>query len=282
MSKSMNAKERVMLVLNHLILIAVSVMFIFPFAWMVFGMFKSNNEIWQQPGKLLPDNWDFSALLHNLGQTTLGGYIFNSFMVGIIGTVIIIGTAVLFIYVVVFMRTRVTDVVFATVLLLYMLPAAVTYVPSFVILARLGLVDSHAGLIFTYMANIFAAFYLRQSFKKTSMDYIDAGRIDGVGHLGTLRHIVLPLNRSAVVTLSMLTFITQYNNYMWPSILLKSQDKYLISQGLRQFFIQDGAYGMNWALVMMASTVAILPLVVLFIFGQNWLVTGIKEDSGLK
>lgn len=69
---------------------------------------------------------------------------------------------------------------------------------------------------------------------------------------------------------------------MWPGIILNSQDKYLVSQGLRQFFIQDGAYGMNWSEVMLASTITILPVIIIFILVQKWFVTGIVQDSGVK
>ena len=69
---------------------------------------------------------------------------------------------------------------------------------------------------------------------------------------------------------------------MWPGIMLKSQEKYLISQGLRQFFIQEGAYGMNWSQIMLASTVAVLPVVIILIAAQKWLMAAISQDSGVK
>jgi len=250
-------------IVKHLVLLVSSLVFMFPFLWMVFGVFKTNNEIWQQPYKLFPSHWNLVEVLQSLPTLGLGTYIYNSFFVGIVGTLIMLFAATLFTYVVVFMKTKHTELLFALVLATYMLPGAITYVPSYVILANAGLLDTLSG-------------------KKTSLDYIDAARIDGANHLRTLWHVVFPLNQSAFFTLFTLTFIQQYNNYMWPSIMLTSRDKYLISQGLRQFFIQEGAYGMNWAEVMLASTVATLPLFIIFIVGQNWLVTGIMQDSGLK
>lgn len=274
--------ERLLSTAKHGVLLVASAVFMFPFAWMVFGIFKTNNEIWQEPYKLLPGRFDLGAAGEALANTDLGRYIVNSLFVGTVGTLVMLAAAVFFTYVIVFMRTKYTEVLFYVVLATYMLPAAVTYVPSYVILAQMGLLDTLTGLMFTYVASVFAVFYLRQSFKKVSRDYIDAARIDGASHLKTLRHVVLPLNTSAVFTLFVLSFIQQYNNYMWPSIMLNSREKYLVSQGLRQFFIQEGAYGMNWADVMLASTVTIIPLIAIFIVGQNWLVSGIMQDSGLK
>lgn len=280
--QAMRTKDHALRVVKHGFLISASVVFLFPFMWMVLGIFKTNTEIWQQPYKLLPDSVNLGAVLSSLPQTDLGTYILNSLTVGIAGTVLMLAAATLFTYVVVFMRSRYSDLLFALVLGTYMLPGAVTYVPSYVILANLGLLDTLTGLVFSNMASVFAVFYLRQSFKKVSYDYIDAARIDGANHIRTIWHVVLPLNKSALMTLATLTFIELYNDYLWPNIMLNSQEKYLVSQGLRQFFIQQGAYGMNWADVMLASTVTILPLVVLFVIGQNWLVTGIMQDSGLK
>ncbi len=268
--------------LKHLVLIPLSILFAFPFIWMVLGVFKTNNEIWQTPYKLLPGEFKITEVMTSLTNIHFGRYIFNSFYVGIVGTLVMLIAAVLFTYVIVFMANRYTEWLFTLVLGIYMLPAAVTYVPSFILLANMGLVDTLTGLMFSYVASIFAVFYLRQSFMKMSKSYYEAARIDGASHWKILKHVVFPLNKSAFYTVFVLTFVQQYNNYMWPSILLKDQNKYLVSQGLRQFFIQDGAYGMNWSEVMLASTVTILPVILLFIVGQRWFVTGIMEDSGLK
>lgn len=268
--------------LRHLVLIASSILFAFPFFWMVMGIFKTNNEIWQTPYKILPEHFDVIGVWASVQEIHFGKYILNSFYVGIVGTIVMLFVTMLFTYVVVFMSGRWTNRIFAVVMAIYMLPGAVTYVPSYVILSRLGLLDTLTGLMFTYLANIFAVFYLRQSFMKTSRSYIEAARIDGASHWETLRYVVFPMNKSAFYTVFILTFVQQYNNYMWPSIMLKDQEKYLVSQGLRQFFIQDGAYGMNWSEVMLASTLTILPVIILFILGQKWFVTGIMQDSGLK
>ncbi len=279
----MNRKyQGVHLVIKHAVLLLFSGLFLFPFLWMVMGVFKTNNEIWQHPHQLLPGSFDWLRVIKS--SLTLGfeGYILNSFIVGILGTIVMLAVVTFFTYALVFMKGRYSEVIFFIVLSTYMLPSAVTYVPSYIILANMNLLDTLTGLMISNLPNVFAVFYLRQSFMKTSVEYLEAARIDGAGHLKTLWHVVLPLNKSAFYTVFVLTFVQQYNNYMWPSIMLKSQDKYLISQGLRQFFIQDGAYGMNWSEVMLASTIAIIPVVVVFMLGQRWFITGITEDSGIK
>ncbi len=268
--------------MKYIFLAGISVIFLFPFAWMFLGAFKSNNEIWQMPYKLLPDHLDFAEFFQNLKEIKLYGYLFNSFLVGIAGTALILIVSSMFAYAVVFLRNRNMDRIFVIVMVTYMLPGAVTYVPSYVILAHLGLLNTLSGLVFSNLANVFAVFYFRQAFRKTSMDFVEAAKIDGANHRLILRHVILPLNTSAFSSVGLLTFIQLYNSYMWPSIMLTSQDKYLVSQGLRQFFIQEGAYGMNWAQVMLASTITALPILIILFAAQKWLMSAISQDSGVK
>ncbi|OPL08474.1 MAG: hypothetical protein AVO33_10995 [delta proteobacterium ML8_F1] len=279
----MNQRQpKIVSALKHLLLMGFSFVFLFPFIWMFLGIFKTNNEIWQQPYKLLPENYPVREALEAAVNLGFENYILNSFIVGILGTLLMLVVVTLFTYALVFVRGRYSEALFYLVLGTYMLPSAVTYVPSYIILANMNLLDTLTGLILSNLPNVFAVFYLRQSFKKTSIEYIEAAKIDGASHRRILWHVVLPLNKSALYTVFVLTFVQQYNNYMWPSIMINSQEKYLISQGLRQFFIQDGAYGMNWSEVMLASTIAIVPVVIVFLLGQKWFITGITEDSGLK
>jgi len=272
----------ILTLVKHISLSVIGLIFVFPFLWMVMGAFKTNNEIWQTPYRLFPAQWRWQAVFESFMAIDFSGYMFNSFFVAIVGTLLMLALAILFSYGIVFLKGKYTNLLFGLILMTYMLPGAVTYVPSYIVLARLGLLDTLSGLILSNAASVFAVFYLRQSFLKTSIDYIEAARIDGASHWHIIRHVVLPLNRSACYTLFVLTFIQQYNNYMWPSIMLSSQSKYLVSQGLRQFFIQEGAYGMNWSEVMLASTLVILPVLIVLILGQKQLISGISEDSGLK
>lgn len=274
--------EKIGLIGRHFVLIVMGIVFVFPLVWMILGSFKTNNQIWQEPFKLFPYTWDFGKVFVSMMEIDFSKYIFNSLYVGIVGSSLSILVAALFAYAVVFLKNKYTDIMFFVVLVTYMLPSAVTYVPSYVILARLDMLDRLYGLMFSNLASVFIVFYLRQSFMKMSYEYIEAAKVDGASHLQILRHVVFPLNKSAFITIGVLTFVQNYNNYMWPSIMLNSDEKLLVSQGLRQFFIQGGAYGMNWSEVMLTSTMTVLPILIIFIIGQRWFTTGIMEDSGIK
>lgn len=203
----MRIKEKTFLTMKHILLISVGIVFAFPFMWMIFGVFKTNNEIWQEPYKLLPSNWDIGEIIIGLGNIDFSQYMLNSIYVGVFGTLSILLISTLFTYVIVFMKNKNTNFIFAVVLATYMLPSAVTYVPSYVILANLNMLDKLNGMIFSCLANVFSIFYLRQSFLKMSFDYIEAARIDGASHFKILYHVIFPLNKSAFYTVGVLTLV---------------------------------------------------------------------------
>lgn len=111
---------------------------------------------------------------------------------------------------------------------------------------------------------------------------IEAARIDGASHWQILWRVVCPMTKSSFITMGLMNFITCYNNYMWPSLITDSDSKMLVSQGLRKFFIEGGAYGTEWPLVMAGSAIIVLPLLILFAFTQKWFINGIGGDTGMK
>ena len=163
-----------------------------------------------------------------------------------------------------------------------MLPVAATYIPSYIILSDMGLLDTLTGLVISSTVSIFGIFLLRQAFMQVPRGLVEAAKIDGAGPLRILWQIVCPITRSSFITFGLMSFISTYNNYMWPSLITKSNEKFLVSQGLRSFFIEGGAYGTEWALVMAGSALIVFPLLVLFAFTQRWFINGIGGDTGLK
>ena len=114
------------------------------------------------------------------------------------------------------------------------------------------------------------------------MGLIEAARIDGANSWKILWKVVCPMTKSSFITFGLMNFITCYNSYMWPSLITDANEKMLVSQGLRKFFIEGGAYGTEWPLVMAGSTLIVLPLLILFAFTQKWFINGIGGDTGMK
>jgi multiple sugar transport system permease protein len=269
------------LVAKHGFLSASGLIMVFPFVWMISGSMKSNDEIFSNPLNILPETFHWQTFVDTFESAPFGLYIMNSFTVAFFTTLIVMINSAMFAYAITQFKFKSQTALYFVVMACYMLPGAVTYIPSYITLANLGLLDSHTGLIISNAASVFGVFYLRQVFLKVHPSLIEAARIDGAGEVKILWAIVLPQCKAALATLFLITFITNYNSYMWPSLLITSQDLNLIATGIRQFFIAEGNYGLNWSQIMAASTIAVMPLLILFIICQKTILSGIA-DNGVK
>lgn len=267
--------------LKHGFLTISGLIMVFPFVWMLSGSMKSNDEIFSNPLNILPAQFRWETFVETFNSAPFGLYIMNSFTVALFTTLIVMINSAMFAYAITQLKFKSRTALYFLVMACYMLPGAVTYIPSYITLANMGLLDSHTGLIISNAASVFGVFYLRQVFLKVHPSLIEAARIDGAGEVKILWAIVLPQCKSALATLFLITFITNYNSYMWPSLLITSQDLNLIATGIRQFFIAEGNYGLNWSQIMAASTIAVLPLLILFIICQKTILSGIA-DNGVK
>ncbi|EAS45627.1 carbohydrate ABC transporter permease [Photobacterium profundum] len=266
---------------KHAFLVLSGLLMVFPFIWMLSGSLKSNDEIFSNPLNLIPETIRWETFIDTFNSAPFGLYIFNSFSVALFTTLLVIINSAMFAYALTQLKFRSKTVLYFVVMGCYMLPGAVTYIPSYITLANLGLLDSHTGLVVSNAASVFGVFYLRQVFLKIHPSLIEAARIDGAGEMKILWAIVLPQCRSALATLFLITFITNYNSYMWPSLVITTQELNLIAIGIRQFFIAEGNYGLNWSEIMAASTIAVLPLLILFVVCQKTILSGIA-DNGVK
>lgn len=274
-------KEIVCEILRHILLICISIVTFFPFIWMITSALKSKDEIFQFPPKLLPQAFNWSNFLDVFKDAPFEVYIGNSFFVAIIIVAFQILGSAMIAYAITQFKFRGRKILFAIIMGTYMLPSAATYVPCYMILAKVNLIDTLTGIIVSNIANVFGIFLMRQAFLQINKSLIEAARMDGASHWKILWRIVFPLTKPTFITFGLISFVTYYNDYMYPSLITKSPEKFLISAGLRQFFIQGGAYGIKWPQIMAASTITVLPLLILFLVAQKWFMQGVG-DTGVK
>lgn len=253
----------------------------FPFLWMILSALKTKAEI-MDVSHFFPAEYQWGNFYEVIFQSPLLRYVCNSLFVSGVSLALQIITGAMIAYALVFMKFRGQKIIFAVIMGTYMLPAAATYIPSYIILANWNLLNTFTGLIVSNCVSIFGIFLLRQAFMQVPLGIIEASRIDGASQWKILWNIVCPMTKSSFITFGLMNFITCYNNYMWPSLITDSDDKLLVSQGLRKFFIEGGAYGTNWPLVMAGSALIVLPLLILFAFTQKWFINGIGGDTGMK
>ncbi|MGN1176264.1 MAG: carbohydrate ABC transporter permease [Roseburia sp.] len=263
------------------LLLIFSVFTAFPFFWMIVSALKTKAEI-MDVSKFFPAEFQWNNFYEVIFHSPLLKYVWNSLFVSVITLAIQIVTAAMIAYAIVFMKFKGRKILFAIIMGTYMLPTAATYIPSYIILSKLGLLNTYTGLILSNCVSIFGIFLLRQAFMQVPVGVIEAARIDGASQWKILWQIVCPMTKSSFITFGLMNFISCYNSYMWPSLITDSNEKMLVSQGLRKFFIEGGAYGTEWPLVMAGSTLIVLPLLILFAFTQKWFINGIGGDTGMK
>ncbi|MDR0558438.1 MAG: carbohydrate ABC transporter permease [Treponema sp.] len=266
----------------YIIIVMTSMAVAFPFFWMIANSIKTKEEIWAAPPQLFPAVPQWSNYVDALSDGIFFQYMGNSMYVSAILTVIVLFNSAMFAYAITQIRFRGRGILFLLIMMTYIMPSASTYVPCYVILARLNLIDTHLGYIVSCAASVFNIFFFRQTFLQINRSIIEAARIDGAGHWTILWKIMAPMSTSAFATLGILSFIDNYNSYLWPSLIIKTRAKYFVSLGLRAFFSGQGAYGIKWGSIMAACCVVILPLLLIFAFGERRIALGLTSDSAIK
>lgn len=266
----------------HLVLFLISFLIAFPFLWMFLNSIKTKEEIWAMPPKVLPKVAQWINYSDALADGTFLRYMWNSAYTALIITVVVLFNSAMFAYALTHIRFRWKKLLITLIMVTYIMPATTTYVPSYIILSKIGLMNSHAGYVLSSCASIFNIFFLRTAFSQINPGIVEAARIDGAGHWKILWWVVAPMSASSFVTLGLLSFLGGYNSYLWPSLLLHDKTKYLVSMGLQSFFASEGAYGLKWGTIMAACCVIVFPLLILFLFGQRWILNGITNDAAVK
>jgi multiple sugar transport system permease protein len=260
----------------------VSLLVAFPFFWMLSNSIKTKDEIWAMPPKFLPALPQWINYTDALVNGLFFRYMWNSVYTSAILTVLVLVNSAMFAYAITQIRFRGRSLLFIIVMVTYIMPGSTTHVPAYVILARLGLINSHFGYVISCAASIFNIFYFRQTFLQINRSILESARIDGAGHRHILWRIMVPMTVPSFFTLGILGFIGSYNNYIWPSLVLKSKVKFFVAMGLRSFFTSEGAYGLKWGAIMAANCVVIAPLLLIFAIGERWIITGTSLDSAIK
>ena len=264
-----------------IILFIFSLFTVFPFIWMLLSALKTKQEIMDVSAFFF-----LSFQWHNFYQvifeSPLLKYVGNSLFISVVTIAIQLVTGAMITYALVFMKFKGRKILFMVVMGTYMLPTAATYIPSYIILSKMNLLNTFTGLIVSNCVSIFGIFLLRTAFMQVPTGLIEAARIDGANHWKILWKVVCPMTKSSFITFGLMSFISCYNNYMWPSLITDDDSKMMVSQGLRKFFIEGGAYGTEWPLVMAGSALIVLPLLIMFAFTQKWFINGIGGDTGMK
>ncbi len=266
----------------HLVTLVAGLIVAFPLLWMATRALMTSDELRTAPFRLIPQTIQWSNFQEFwLAEPLFTRYFMNSAILAISVLVLQMIVACLAAYAFTFIRFPGRNALFFVMLSSLMIPAVVTYVPSYIILAELDWLDTYKALIIPSAVSSFGIFLFRQGFMSLPKELLDAGKIDGAGHTRLLTQIVLPLSKPILLTFTIFDLVQYYNSYFWPLLITSSPKMRVLTIGLTIFFIEKGYYGIRWHLIMAANTVAILPLLILFIVAQRWFVQGVAT-AGIK
>lgn len=258
----------------YIILLICGFAFIAPFLWMILTAVKHISQIFVYPPVLLPIPPQWHNFPEAMQYAPFGRYYLNSFFLCF---TVVLGTLIsntLIAYGFSRIRWVGRDVVFVIVLATLMLPSQVTMIPIYIIFRKLGWVGGYLPLIVpSYLGSAYFIFLLRQFFRGIPFELSDAARIDGCSELGILYYVILPLAKPALVTVGLFSFIGTWNDFLGPLIYLHNQDLYTVTLGLQSFISR---YWTPMNLMMAAATLAVIPVLVVFIYAQRFFVEGIS------
>jgi multiple sugar transport system permease protein len=262
----------------HLVLFPLAIVMLIPMIWMIITSFETLSETRHFPPILIPSSLQWQNYTAVLQQAPFARWFMNTLIV----TVVVVAGNLLFCSLAGYAFARIKffgrDVVFILVLATLMIPFQVIIIPTFIIVRKLGLIDTLGALIVPNLAGAFGIFLLRQFFRSLPIELEEAARIDGASRLGVLFKIVLPLSGPVLATVAVITFLWTWNDFLWPLVTLYSPNNMTLQLGLTTF---QGAHSTNTHLLMAANVMSVLPVLCLFVFAQRFFIRGIAT-SGLK
>lgn len=248
-----------------------------PIYWMLIASLKTSREIYTVPPTWIPLNPTLDNYPAAWRAAPFARYYINSIIVTLATTLSKMSLAVLTAYALVFLRFPRKNIVFLIVLAALMVPAQITIVPNFLTMADLGLVNTYWGLILPGAATAFGTFLMRQYFMTLPREVFEAAEIDGAGHMRRLWEIAVPLAMPALVTTGLFAVVNEWNEFLWPLIITSTENMRTLPIGVARLLDQEGLA--RWGVVMAGTMFVVLPVVVLFVWVQRYIVEGIAAGA---
>jgi multiple sugar transport system permease protein len=270
----MNRQSKIKLTFVYFIIISICCFFILPFIWMVRSSLTELSQIFEVPPKLIPHPFRWKNYEDALTMVPFGRYFVNTVIIVSLTLVGLLLTSSLGAFSFSRIQWKGRNFFFALLLSSMMLPGAVTLIPTFIAWQKLGFYNTYVPLIVPlwFGGGAYNIFLLRQFYMGIPLSLDEAAYVDGAGYFRIYWNVILPLSRSALVVVSLFAFLFYWNDFFGPLIYLKDESKFTLAIGLQRF---QGSYSTEWGLLMAASTVVILPSIIVFLIGQRSLIQGI-------
>jgi multiple sugar transport system permease protein len=265
-------------VIIYVLLIFMAAIMLVPFAWMISASLKVEKDVFSFPIVWIPKNPQWSNYITIWKKIPLLIGFLNSAKLTIFTTVLQLLTSSFAAYAFAKLKFKGRDTIFMAYVMTIAIPWQVYMVPQYIMMTQFKLTDSHLGIILMHAFTAFGVFMMRQFFMGIPNELLEAARIDGLSEYGIWARIMLPLSKPAIATLCITSFTFEWNDFMGPNIYLSTTAKKTLQLMLRMYNTQ---YSSNYALIMAAATVALVPVLVMFACLQKYFVEGVAS-SGIK
>jgi multiple sugar transport system permease protein len=266
--------------LRYAVLALLALVFVSPLLFMISTSFKSRVESARTPPTWIPEEPTLAAYeaILNAADTPVFRWFLNSMLAATANSVIVVVTSALAAYALARMEFRGRKLVFGMIIATLFVPPVILVIPNYEIVGRLYWLDSLTAVIVPTAANAFGVFFLRQFFISLPKELEESASLDGASTFGTFWRIVLPLSRPALATLALLAFLTNWNDFLWPVYVLFSPENQTLQAGLSTL---QSANNVRYDLLMAGAVVASIPVLLLYVFVQRYIIEGVSR-SGVK
>lgn len=256
----------------------IGITMLLPLFWMLATACKVEADVFNFPIEWIPKRWN---LINNMkevwgGRYNFGMYYLNTIKITVAATLLQVFVSSLGAYGFSKVKWRGRDQVFLVYLATMMIPPQVTIVSQFIIMRQIGLYNTHLGVVLLLAFSVYGVFLLRQGMMAIPESLSESAKIDGAGHWTIYSKIIMPMLKPSLATLATLKFVWTWNDYQTPLVFLNNRTLYTIQLGMKQFATESGSY---YSLIMAAAVSAILPLIIVFLCCQRFVVDGIASGA---
>lgn len=263
--------------LQFLLCLLLTIMMIFPIYWMVVTSLLTGGELLQEVPVFLPSRVSLENYRHVTQNTPFGQYVVNTFVTAglILFGQVTVGTLAAYGFSKGQFKGK--SALFSVVLGAIAVPAQALYVPLFTMVSSLNWVNTYPGLILPNLLSGFFIFLLRQAFLSVDDSYLDAAKLDGMGRIRIIAHVLIPMSKSTFAATCLITLMREWNSYIWPKMITTNEKRRTIALGIQHLLRASGVEGVHYNEVMAAAVMAVLPILFLFIVFNRYLATDVEE-----
>ena len=274
----MNVREILRKIICYTLLTVGALCMIFPFIWMLLSSFKTHGEIIQFPPKLFPSHFGLENYKQAFSMAPFGKYFLNSVVVMVLSVICTTTTSILGAFAFSKMKFPGKEIIFAILLSLMMIPFEMLIITNYTTIVKLKLYNTIPALVLPFVASIFYTYILRNFFDTISDSLYYSARIDGASNWMYLWRIMVPIAKPSLFTIILLNALSSWNSFMWPLYVTSDAASRTLPYGLQVFTTEAGSLQ---ELLMAASTLVVLPMIILFIIARKYIVNGVSR-GGLK